>query len=264
MKLSTHALRQVLDVRDGGAARTTKKEAKLVVERLSKLTDQTKAQVEYFDDKISVGLTLLVAALGKSFQEQNPLKWEEFAHLVMIYTAAEYDALVISWKEKVRFDAIRPTTVLQNPRRYGTPYKLKTWAGPGMGVSKISARDFQPFKRVMPHSEYPSGSGCICTAVVDAVRSYTQEVFGNSDMVLSVETAAGSSKVEPGMTPATTITSSFQSLEEFRNRCGESRLEGGMHFTKSVPDSYELCKDMGDPALEYGKALLNGDTLRFM
>ena len=32
------------------------------------------------------------------------------------YTAAEYDALLVVWKEKVRHDLVRPTTVIQGTR----------------------------------------------------------------------------------------------------------------------------------------------------
>ena len=43
--------------------------------------------------------------------------------------------------------------------------------------------------------------------------------------------------------------------------CGDSRLWGGMHFTDSVPDSYELCDGIG--TLAYGslmKGLLGEGT----
>jgi len=34
-------------------------------------------------------------------------------------------------------------------------------------------------------------------------------------------------------------------MMELAKVCGESRLWGGMHFSSSVPDSYELCDGVG-------------------
>jgi len=69
---------------------------------------------------------------------------------------------------------------------------------------------------------------------------------------------AGASQVEPGTTPAAALTEDLGSMEELRNACGQSRLDGGMHFSAAVPDSYELCLGMGAAAAAYVEALADG------
>jgi hypothetical protein len=40
-------------------------------------------------------------------------------------------------------------------------------------------------------------------------------------------------------------------MKDLEQTCGQSRLWGGMHFTKSVPAGHELCAGIGEKAVEY-------------
>ena len=71
------------------------------------------------------------------------------------------DALLLVWKEKVRHNAARPTTIVHE--LLGDKL-VDTYAGPLMQAQFIPATEWQPFIRTMPHAEYPSASACICTA----------------------------------------------------------------------------------------------------
>ncbi|CAN0270974.1 unnamed protein product, partial [Scytosiphon promiscuus] len=39
---------------------------------------------------------------------------------------------------------------------------VEAYAGADQGVQTMKASEWEPFIRMMPHSEYPSGSACIC------------------------------------------------------------------------------------------------------
>jgi hypothetical protein len=55
-------------------------------------------------------------------------------------------------------------------------------------------------------------------------------------------------------------------MMELRDACGESRIDGGMHFEDAVADSYSLCTDIGIPSyLNYVQLLLgaNNTAARF-
>lgn len=41
------------------------------------------------------------------------------------------------------------------------------------------------------------------------------------------------------------ISHTFGNMMDLVDTCGESRLWGGMHFSSSVPDSYQLCDVVG-------------------
>ena len=127
---------------------------------------------------------------------------------------------------------------------------INTWSGPfsEKSTKKIKGKNFEAYVRVMPHSEYVSGSGCICNAAYEFTDTWLDKMMGmpNSTQIALPMFPAGSSKVEPGMTPASDIDPIImENLLELRNACGDSRLDGGMHFAQSVPDSYKLCEGVG-------------------
>merc|ERR1712087_330565 len=235
-------------------------EIELVIDRLADLAtnDTAKMMVEFFDDKARVMVSILSAMdvlLGWS--------WEERQGFLTGYYAGEYDSVLQSWHEKVRWDRVRPTTLIkENGDR-----RITTFGGPFRGVQEIKSRDFEAYKRVMPHSEYPSGSSCICHTAAQFTRTLLAERHAVTD-VLAVQIpnargpfAAGSSQLEPGLTPSEDLFITMQSLSQLSEVCGESRLWGGMHFTASVPAGVELCDGLGTAGYLYVDRLLDGQPL---
>jgi len=49
----------------------------------------------------------------------------------------------------------------------------------------------------------------------------------------SVTLLAGSSKIEPGITPAKPVTLKWETFEEAANEAGISRRYGGIHFARA-------------------------------
>jgi len=227
-------------------------EADLVLQRLANLTDAKKAAVEFFDDKISVAIALLMAIVTK----YGPGATLEKITLWLVgFTAAEYDAALIAWKEKVVHNRVRVTTVLQSGPRVDD--LVTTYAGPFAGVQTIARRDVQPWVRTMPHAEYPSGSGCLFQAMYDFGTSALEFLFNDtSPLPVAWPVQAGSSKTEPGVTPASDLVLAYGSLSEMKLAGGESRLDSGVHFTNSVPDSYTLCAGLGTASASWAKALV--------
>jgi len=231
-------------------------------------TNETaKMLVEYFDDKISVTVSILFALdqlLGWS--------WEERQVFLTGFTASEYDAVVQAWHEKVRWDRVRPTTLIKED----DDVQIETYAGPYQGVKVINSRDFEAYKRVMPHSEYPSGSSCICRTAQRFVETLLAERWGittpisfpipfptgaNPETGEYVGFAAGSSRIEPGVTPSQNLYIQMESLAQLSEICGESRLWGGMHFTASVAAGAELCDGLGEAGYRYVETLIDGQDL---
>lgn len=235
-----------------------KVEANLVTERLRSLDEKRKVEIEFFDDKTNIVALTLTGLLFRYFQT---FTFEKAVLVSVVYTASEYDAVILAWKEKVRHDLVRPTTVIQQSDIYETPEMITTWAGPFQDIESMNSNNFQPYIRVMPHSEFPSGSGCICQASMEATKASMKVLFsdeGGEGLNFPTTVRAGSSTVEPGVTPAKDLSLSYKSLEEVRNRCGETRLEGGMHFTAAVEKSYTLCEGFQEPFEQYILSLLNG------
>ena len=176
----------------------------------------------------------------------------------------EYDAVIQSWREKVNWDLVRPTTLI---KRGIAGNKIKTYGGPYQGVQKIKARDFESYFRVMPHSAYPSGSGCLCMAAQQFTEAMLSDTYGIDPDTFSIDIpfpntvfSAGSSLIEPGTTPSEDLNVTLSNLEELNEICGQSRLWGALHFTAAIEGSYDLCDGIGTDAYYFMANLLEGNV----
>ena len=184
--------------------------------------------------------------IDDAVRQKYSLTLEEQVFYEVGISLDEHDAIVQVWREKVRHDLVRPTTVIQ---RWGND-TLHTFTGDvSGGVGLINARDVQPFIRVMPHSEYPSGSACLCTAYQEYTDAFIKHDYGAA--ALSVSTK-GRYVEKPR---------SWANLIDFKSDCGQSRLWGGMHFTKSVPEGERLCRGIGERSLDFMQNLKNGSLM---
>jgi len=235
--------------------------------------DMKKAKIEFYDNKISVIFAIInsVASYGLTF--------EQIVNFCFGITASEYDSILVAWKQKVIHDRVRPTTWIQNMM---ADDEFKTYGGPNQGVQNIKGIEFESWTRVMPHSEYVSGSSCICQSLMEFTDHWMQinhdigslnkdgkgvNTFDPSVGSIAVPIATdmtgrgapflvNSSKIEPGHSPSTDLTLVVGSMDELRHQCGESRLDGGMHFENSVYDAYKLCENIGHTAAKYSHNLL--------
>eukprot|EP01084_Bolivina_argentea_P230150 388255_1 len=234
-------------------------EKTLVHSRLRDLsTNETiKMLVEHFDDKVRVSLNLYPWTLGIIGDNMG---WIDFQVYNMGFVSSLYDCVVQSWLEKRRWDLVRPTTLIKNDGRK----IIKTYGGPssGGGIQTINSFDFETYMRLMPHSEYPSASACICQGITDFNQIFLREYMQITGMLppINLEFEAGSSINEPGMTPKTDLAVQFTDLNDYNLHCGESRRQGGMHFTNAISGGQQLCKGIGEKGLYLMEFLLEGDS----
>ena len=211
------------------------------------LNDHRKLTAEHFDNKIfSLGFSAVFAALSRG------LSLADFVHLDFLTNMAAFDAGIACWKEKYRHDAVRPFTAIEY--LYGN-HPITAWGGPGKGtVTDLPASNWTGYLNTADHPEYPSGSACFCSAHAQAARR-----FLNSDALnWTVPFARGSSRVEPGITPASDTVLTFNTWTEFETQCGLSRFWGGVHFLPSITAGHQLCKPIGDIAYEFLRAHIGG------
>lgn len=135
------------------------------------------------------------------------------------------------------------------------------------GPVDINARDFQAFQRVMPHSEYPSASSCLCKTYGDFTDAFTSEYYGGSLENLrwgDQEEDGFTVACDPSQTPRPAVSRGcgegfvVPDMSTLDAECGNSRLWAGLHFTKAVPAGQDLCVGLGDMALELEKKIRNG------
>ena len=118
----------------------------------------------------------------------------------------------------------------------------------------------------MPHAEFPSGSSCVCEASSQALQLITElDSFADATGLagppaLVLEVPEGSSKLEPGSVPSDDLNLMYSSWSEMSSVCGQSRLNGGMHFTKSVPAGADLCRPIGGDIYDAFVAIREGQV----
>ena len=83
-------------------------EAAKAIQTVSDLDDYRKTMVQFMDNKINLGGGLMRRIRG---MKSLSLEAQVFFHLG--YASAEHDVVLLAWKEKVRHDLVRPTSVVQ-------------------------------------------------------------------------------------------------------------------------------------------------------
>lgn len=213
------------------------------------LTDEQKMMAEFFDNKIfSLGFSALHAS------QKNGLSLAEFVHYDFLTNIAAFDTAIAIWKEKRHYDAVRPFSAISF--LYGNK-KITAWGGPGRGtVDDIPASQWRSYLDVADHPEYPSGSASFCGAHAQASRLF----LGSDQLEWAVPFSQGSSRIEPGITPANDITVTWDTWSAFEQDCGQSRLWAGVHFPASIPAGQDIGHKIAEIAFDFVSKHINGDA----
>lgn len=195
------------------------------------LTDEQQMIAEYWSD-------------GPN-SEQPPGHWDLFGQFVsardrhtldddvklfLALSNGVSDAGIAAWDAKRAFDSVRPVTSI--------PYlfngkKIMSWAGPGLGTRLIDGWNWIPYQPstfpTPPFPEYISGHSAFSAAGARILKLFT----GSDSFDDFVTLPAGSSKIEPGITPRHDVTLKWATFREAANEAGISRRYGGIHFELS-------------------------------
>jgi len=123
-------------------------------------------------------------------------------------------------------------------------------------VTDIRANEWRSYLGTADHAEYPSGSSSICYAYAEASRLMT----GTDAANISYQRPAGSSAIEPGITPAVETTLSWSSWTDFAADCGMSRHWAGVHFKSSIQVSESYGTAIGRLAHEFMQRHIRGEV----
>lgn len=224
-----------------------KAQAEEVLAKSAAMTDEQKMLAEFYENKL---FSLPVSAVVASMKQSMNLM--EFIHMFFAQEVAIFDAGIWIWAKKKEYDAVRPFTAI--PYIFGDR-KVSAWGGPGKGTVELPATNWTSYLPVADHPEYPSASACLCRAHATVL----QQVTGTNELGWEVPFAAGSSFVEPGITPAVDFAFTFDTWDEFAEVCGLTRLWSGVHFEDSVTNIKEPCTTIGEAAAAYVRGLIAGD-----
>jgi len=205
------------------------------------LTDAQKMAAEFFDDKL---LSFGFAFFG-TVEVQN-LTYNELVYYELATNVAAFDSTIAIWKEKARWDAVRPFTAI--PYLYGDNF-ITAYGGKGQGtVNDIPASSWDSYMPVADHPEYPSLTASVCASFAEASRNF----LGTDATGLEpVPFEAGNSRREFGITPRKNVTINMDTWTEFELTCGSSRLWGGVHFVDAVEEGNRIGNEIGKIASDF-------------
>jgi hypothetical protein len=169
---------------------------------------------------------------------------------------AVFDAGIACWECKRYYEYVRPITAV---RYLNAGQQLVCWGGPGMGTIKMQdGANFLPYQESIvvtpPFPEYVSGH-----STFSAASAYImQQATGSDSFGDSFTATPGSSLIEPGFAPTSSVTLSWPTFSAAAAEAGISRQYGGIHFNQGDQDGRILGKQVATVAWTKAHAYING------
>jgi len=216
------------------------------------LDDETKAIAEYWADgpasETPPGHWCLLA---QQVSARYGHDLDDDVKLFLALSAALLDAGIACWDAKRTYDSARPITAI---RYLFAGQEVLAWGGLGQGTRRIRGEDWQPYIATPPFPEYVSGHSTFSSAAAVVLARFT----GSDRFGAGVTVAAGSSRVEPGVTPAADVTLSWPTFTDAAVQAGRSRRYGGIHFREGDLTGQAIGREVGARAWEAASALFAG------
>lgn len=202
-----------------------------ILEYSAGLTDAQKVMAEYWADNPGTATPPGHWSLFAQFVSRRDCNsLGDDVRLFFALGNALLDASICCWDCKRTFDSVRPITAVHYLFR---GQLVRAWRGPGLGPGLIDGADWQPYQPATvvtpPFAEYFSGHSTFSAAAAEILKRFTRsDVFGASHT-----TPAGSSIVEPGITPHEPVTLFWPTFSDASDQAGLSRRYGGIHFAEA-------------------------------
>lgn len=168
---------------------------------------------------------------------------------------AMHDSIIVGWKEKLKHNAVRPTTAIAT---FFGNRRIRVFISEQDGDGFILGKDYKPLIPVQAHPEYPSGSALLCTTGLDVLEFALESIISGPIPPYRMTFAPGSF----GFPHQQPITVQLNSLRQGAEQCGEARLWAGVHFPPSITAGEELSKGIGLIAFRHVSSLINGTVPR--
>lgn len=180
---------------------------------------------------------------------------DQDVQMFFILNNAMFDASILGWYNKRLYDSIRPISAIHF---LYSGKNVQAWGGPGLGTQTILGQNFNPYTPTPADPDFPSGNGFIDGAAALALKKFTgSEQFGRSVVI-----PAGSSAIEPGITPATPVTLTWATFNVAAIQGGESRIFGGINFPHAVQQGLDIGTLVGEIVIDKCNQYISGYPVR--
>ena len=230
-----------------------KTEVDEVIDYTAHLNDTTKSIAEYWADgpfsELPPGHWCLFAQYVSRTHKQG---LDADIQMFFAMTGAVFDASVASWWAKRAYDAVRPVTAVHYLYSGGL---VKTWTPTGAPTAApIDGKDWRPYQAssvvTPPFPEYYSGHSVFSAAAAEVLRNFRKsDTFGAWTTI-----KAGTSRVEPGVSPAADVVLSWPTFSAAADEAGLSRRYGGIHFIDGDLEGRAIGRKIGGQAWHKAKS----------
>jgi hypothetical protein len=227
-----------------------------LVEFSAGLTDRHKAIAEYWSDGPATeqppGHWCLLA---QAVARRDGHDLDADVKLFFALANAVFDASIAAWDAKRAFDFVRPITAI---RHLFGGRQIRAWGGPYKGTANVDGAAWRPYQPATfvtpPFAEYVSGHSTFSAAAAEVLKRFTRsDTFG-----VSVTIPPGSSRIEPGRTPAAEVVLAWDTFSAAADQAGLSRRYGGIHFEDGDLAGRALGRAVGAAAWGRAQAYIHG------
>ena len=243
-------------------------QAEHVVDVSASLTDEQKLIAEFWEDGGGTSFppgTFMTFGEFVSARDNNSI--DDDAKLFLALGNAVFDAGIATWESKVVYDYTRPVRAIRELGELGLigefdadlgGYAIEAWT-PENGTQTILATDFLTYQTPgsdvsPPFAEYTSGHSAFSAAGAEILELFT----GSDAFNASVTFETGESRFEPGTTPSSSVTLSWDTFSAAADEAGLSRIYGGIHFTEGDVNGRTLGEQVGQSVWAQAQSYING------
>jgi membrane-associated phospholipid phosphatase len=219
------------------------------------LTEAQKLVVEYWADGPESELPPGHWGLFAQFVSQRDRhSIDQDAKLFFAMHQAAFDAGIVAWHLKRKFDGVRPITGIRN---FKQGQQVLAWGGPGRPNQLVAGEKWSPYNpgsNLTPSFPgYISGHSTFSAASAEVLRLFTgSDAFGFSTVI-----APDFGRVEPGV-PRVPTTLSYSTFSAAVEEAGLSRLYAGIHFADDNTVGQDLGQRAGRQAWDKARFLFEG------
>jgi hypothetical protein len=229
----------------------------LILKYSQELTPERKLIVEYWADGPASEFPPGHWGLFAQFvSERDNNSIGKDAKMFFAMHNASFDAGIVAWHLKRKFDGVRPITAV---RFFKQGQSIVAWGGPGRPVEAIQGEKWMPYNPgsnptpafpayVSGHSSFSSASATVL-----------QLITGSDIFNFQTTIPANFGRVEPGV-PAVPTVIAYKRFSDAVNDAGMSRLYGGIHFKDDNTAGQLIGNAAGQLAYDKAKKLFNGSS----
>jgi hypothetical protein len=232
------------------------KEVEQILKYSASLTDEQKMIAEYWADGPSSELPPGHWCLFGAFvSRRDHHSVDDDVKMFFALSNGLLDASIVAWDAKRIYDSVRPITAVHFLK---SGKMIRAWGGPFKGVVEMRGELWQPYQPANvvtpPFPEFISGH-----SIFSAVSAAILEQFTGSDALSSsVTLAARSSRVEPGLVPASNVTLSWATFSDAADQAGLSRRYGGIHLVQGDLQSRAIGRLLGPQVWKKAQSYFDG------